>query len=159
NYRDLRPATRGFPAEKVAGWLRDPNLRSDRRDNYAFLLGQCGTAEHAEILRGMIERLRRQDAPLHAGSLIAYVRLRPDAGGPLVEDILRMRAEPIVSRDAAWHTVRYLWNHRPDVLPRADLLNALLPTLRQDALGDAVVGDLRRWGRWEVAGRVLLRGE
>ena len=48
----------GFPAEKVSGWLRDPKLAPDRHDNYAFLLGQCGKAEHAEVLRGMIERRR-----------------------------------------------------------------------------------------------------
>ena len=55
DYKDYATMAKSLPADTIAGWLRDPKTPSYRLGLYASLLGHCGTAEHAKLLKKLID--------------------------------------------------------------------------------------------------------
>ena len=60
DYKDYRDMAKDLPADKLAGWLRDPNTPGFRVGLYGSLLGHCGKDEHAKLLRSLARRPRRE---------------------------------------------------------------------------------------------------
>jgi hypothetical protein len=153
--RHLRVAVRGHSAERVAGWLRDPKTTDDKRNAYGLLLGYCGGARHADLLLESLRDVQKREYLPIDRLLIGYTMLRPEEGWPLVQRLLRERNPRTVAQSSALSAARYFWEQRTDVLPRADLLQVLVPLLTDPESGDSVLGDLRRWRRWEFTELVL----
>jgi hypothetical protein len=76
-----------------------------------------------------------------------------------VHDILKAPERNFVARYAALRAVRFFWDERPALVTRGELLAAMERLLGQADIADLAVEDLRRWGRWEVAGRILTLHE
>jgi hypothetical protein len=153
--RHLRAAARGFPADRVARWLREPKVPLYRHVTYALLLAHCGDASHGKQVREMLDAARKQRSPNLDQFLIAYVLVQPGEGWEYLDGILSDPRQDLPTRQAALQAVRFFWYERDDLLPRADLVNALLPLLYQGDMVDYTIDTLRRWKRWEVTGRVL----
>jgi hypothetical protein len=90
-----------------------------------------------------------------AGTLAAYVLLRPEEGWPYLRSLLADPAQPFGTRYSALLAVRFFWGERKDVLPKADLMLALMPLLDQSDMVDFAVEDFRRWERWGLTKAVL----
>src|SRR5207249_2269236 len=74
--KHLRVAARGFPAERVASWLQEPRIGNARRNAYGLLLGYCGQARHADLLRQTLgEELNHEYVPSDH-LLVGYTMLR-----------------------------------------------------------------------------------
>ena len=58
-------------------------------------------------------------------------------------------------RYAALRATRFFWDSRPDVVDKKQVVDAACLLLDQGDITDLAIEDLRKWGRWEVAGRVL----
>jgi hypothetical protein len=154
----LRAAAREVPAERLVRWLRDPKL-AILRDAYGLLLAYHGDARHAALLRDLAQNpYNRANFPT-AGFLTGYALLRPREGWAFVQRVLRDRNEPYYGRASALRAVRFFWDERTDLLPRADLLRAAVPLLAEREWMNAVASDLRRWQRWEMTDLVLARWE
>jgi hypothetical protein len=155
--KPLRAAAQAVPADRVAGWLQDPKVHFHRHDPYGLLLGYCGDARRADVLRRIVTDPKNR-AEMDTGGLLAgYVLLRPQEGWSLVQRILHDRSAPSRARASALSAVRFFWEQRTDVLPRADMLRALVPLLEDTEFADVIILDLRRWQRWELTDRVLAR--
>jgi hypothetical protein len=61
------------------------------------------------------------------------------------------------ARSSALRAVRFFWDERTDVLPRTDMLRALMPLLDDRDFADELIRDLGRWQRWEMTDLVLAR--
>ncbi len=156
HYNDYRDLARKLPADRIAGWLEDPKTPPYRFGLYASLLGHCGSGRHAKVYRRLLESKQEQpDRSIH-GLLVGYTLLKPNEGWAYLRDHILGRPELHVSRrNAGLRAVRFLWETRPDVVPRKELQAGLCLLLKQKDLADFAIEDLRKWHCWDVADKVL----
>jgi len=155
DYKDFRDMAKELPADKVARWLQDSNTPAFRYGLYASMLGHCGTTKHAEVLRAMLEDPQKRVSSGVDGILAGYTMLKPKEGWEYIRSILKDPSKEFMLRYAALRAVRFFWESRPDVVTKNDMVEAVCLLLDQGDIADLAIEDLRKWGRWEVADRVL----
>jgi hypothetical protein len=155
DYKDYRAVTAHLPADTIARWLKDPNTPPSRYGLYASMLGHCGKAEHAKLLRSLLDDPQRRFTSGMDGMLAGYVLLQPKEGWAYVAGLMKDAKLDFGLRYAALRSARFFHEFRPDLVPAADLTSAVLALLDQKDIADLAVEDLRKWGRWEVADKVL----
>ena len=155
DYRDYRATFKSLPREKVIAWLKDGKTPSFRYGLYASMLGHCGKAEDAKVLRGMLEDPEKKATSGVDGILAGYVMLEPKEGWEYVRGTLKDSGTEFLMRYAALRTVRFLWEYRPDLVDKKQLADGVSLLLAQDDIADLAVEDLRKWGVWEMTDQVL----
>ena len=153
-FADYKEMAKKLPAEKLASWLRDPKTPPDRFGLYASLLGQCGKPEHGRLLRELIDDPDKNKYGLD-GVLFGYVSLQPTAGWKHITGLLKDDKQDFMIRYAALRAVRLLSERRPEVMPKKDLVDALVLLLDHSDMADFAIEDLRKWKRWEMTDRIL----
>jgi hypothetical protein len=155
DYKDYHDMAKGLPADKIARWLEDPNTPAFRYGLYASMLGHCGTAKDAELLRKMLDDPQKRVSTGVDGILAGYTMLQPKAGWDFIKSILKDPTKEFMLRYAALRAVRFFWDSRPDLLDKNGLVQGVCPLLDQSDIADLAIEDLRKWGRWEVCDRIL----
>jgi hypothetical protein len=155
DYKDLREIAATLPADRVAKWLTDRNTPPFRYGLYASILGHCGKPEHAALLRALLDDPDRKAASGVDGILAGYVMLSPKEGWAHVRGVLSDGKKDFMLRYAALRTARFLWDYRPDLVAKKDLEAGVALLLGQKDIADLAVEDLRKWGCWDLADRVL----
>jgi len=155
DYKEVRALAEKLPADKIAGWLKDPNTLTIRLGLYSSLLGHCGKPEHAKLLRGMIDDPDHKLSTGIDGMLAGYVLLAPKDGWGYLAAMLADRTKEFMQRYAGLRAARFFHEYRADVVAKDRVVAALLPMLAQKDVADLVVEDLRKWGSWEQAEKVL----
>jgi len=152
DYKDYRDLAKGLPADKIVKWLQDPNTPSFRYGLYASMLGHCGNEKHAAILRKMLDDPDKRLTTGVDGLLAGYVMLKPAEGW---EYVLKDGSKEFVVRYAALRASRFFWEFRPDVVDKKKIVDAVCLLLDQGDIADMAIDDLRKWGRSDMADRVL----
>src|SRR5262249_50834880 len=155
DYKDYRDMAHDLPADKIAGWLEDPNTPAFRHGLYASMLGHCGKEKHAELLHKMLTDPTKVAGSGVDGMLAGYTMLKPKAGWAFIRDILKDPSKEFLQRYAALRAVPLFLESRPGLLPKKDMVDAVCLLLQQGDIADLAIEDLRKWGRWEVADKVL----
>jgi hypothetical protein len=156
DYKDYRHVARKFPPDRIAGWLKDSKTPAYRYGLYASLLGHCGKAKHAKLLRELLDSPERRTGSGVDGMLVAYTLLDPKEGWAYIRDrVLSRPKEEFQFRYAGLRAVRFFWDYRPDVIKRKDLIGAVCLLLKQPDVADFAIEDLRKWKAWEAADQVL----
>jgi hypothetical protein len=155
DYKDYREMAKALPAEKIAAWLQDPKTPEFRYGLYASMLGHCGKEEHAQLLRSMLDDPKKRLNSGIDGVLAGYVMLKPVEGWNYIHDILKDPSKEFTLRYAALRAVRFLWDSRPDLVKKKDMVDGLCALIEQSDISDLAIEDLRKWSVWEVAGQVL----
>jgi hypothetical protein len=155
DYKDYREMAKHLPADKIARWLLDPETPAFRFGLYASMLGHCGTAHHAEVLRKLVDDPQKRLNSGVDGILAGYVMLKPKEGWQYVRDILKDPSKEFMFRFAALRAARFLMDSRPDLVNPKDILAGICSLLDQADIADLAIEDLRKWHRWDVAGQVL----
>jgi len=155
DYKDYQDMAKSLPADKIAGWLKDPKTPPFRYGLYSSLLGHCGKDEHAKLLRQMLDDPQKRSGSGLDGMLAAYVMLKPREGWDYLNGILKDEKEDFLMRYAGLRTVRFFWDTRADVLDKKELLKGACQLLEQTDIADFVIEDLRKWKQWDVTDRVL----
>jgi hypothetical protein len=155
DYKDYRAVAAKLPADTIAKWLQDPNTAPSRFGLYASMLGHCGTAQHAKLLRTLLDDPQRRFTSGMDGLLAGYVLLQPKEGWAYVAALMKDAKLDFGLRYAALRAARFFHEFRPDLVAPADLTAALMPLLEQKDIADLAVEDLRKWGRWEVADTIV----
>jgi hypothetical protein len=155
DYKDYRDMARGLPADTLAKWLQDPKTPAYRIGLYASLLGHCGKDEHARVLRRLLEEPQKRSSLGIDGMLAAYTMLKPKEGWAYLCHVLKDAEEDFPVRYGCLRTIRFLWDTRPDLVDKKELVEGMCLLLNQFDVADYTLEDLRRWSRWEVLDRVL----
>jgi hypothetical protein len=155
DYKDYRDMAKELPADKIAKWLEDPNTPAFRYGLYASMLGHCGTAKHALLLRKMLDDPQKRVSTGVDGILAGYTMLQPKAGWEYTQNILKDPSKEFMLRYAALRAVRFFWDSRPDLLDKDELVRGVSELLDQSDIADLAIEDLRKWGRWETCDRIL----
>ncbi len=155
DYKDYRDMAKLLPADKVAGWLKDPKTPSFRYGLYASILGHCGKPEHAELLRSMLEKPEVRLGSGVDGLLAGYTMLKPKEGLKYLKEILADSSHEFLYRYSALKAVRFFWDYRTDVLGHKELAEAITPLLHVKDIADLAIDDFRKWQCWDMSGKIL----
>jgi hypothetical protein len=155
DYKDYKDMARNLPPATLAKWLRDPKTPPYRYGLYASLLGLCGRAEDGKLLREMLQDPQKRMGSGLDGMMVGYVTIDPKEGAASLKSILKDARQEFLMRYAALRSVRFLWDQRPDLVPKAELIQDVKLLLDQPDMADFAVEDLRKWERWEMTDCVL----
>src|SRR5262249_17990585 len=122
DYPEYKDIAGTFPAEKVAAWLKDPKTPSYRLGLYASILGHSSKnkAEHATLLRSLVEDPDKRATSGVDGILAAYTMLQPKEGLQYLRSILKDPKQEFLMRYAALRAVRFFVDYRSDIIARKD---------------------------------------
>jgi hypothetical protein len=155
DYKDYCDMAKKLPADKIAGWLADPNTASFRYGLYASMLGHCGTAKHAQLLRQMLDDPQKRVTSGLDGILAGYTMLEPKEGWSYISGLLKDPARDFTLRYSALNAARFFWNSRPDLITHKDLAAGVSLLLTQSDIADLAIEDLRKWNCWEYSEQIL----
>jgi hypothetical protein len=154
NDQQIGQASGKLSAEKLRGWLKDPQTPPERLSLYAFLLGGCGGDADAAFLTTQLKDDGERTVNAYDGYLGGYIHLRPREGWETVVSVLRDGRKPLPVRLAVVRTVRMYHGWKPKE-SRDDVLKSLAAMIGQGELADVAIEDLRRWQMWDLTPDVL----
>jgi len=154
-YKDVRKLAQTLPPEKLLKWLKDPSTPASRFGLYGLMYGHCGKAEDAEALKALFEDPEKSFSSGLDGMLAGYILLKPKEGWDHLATIYGDAKKDFSTRYAALKVLRFLWDYRPDVVKKEDLLAAMKTLVHQEEIADLPIEDLRKWGAWEQTGFIL----
>jgi hypothetical protein len=155
DYKDYRDMAKHLPADKIGKWLQDPETPAFRYGLYASMLGHCGTEKHAELLRKMLDDPQKRLSSGVDGILAGYMMLKAREGWIYTKELLKDSSKEFMLRYAALRAVRFLWDSRPDLVDKKELVAGVCLLLDQGDIADLAIEDLRKWSQWDVEDRVL----
>jgi hypothetical protein len=155
DYADYKDMAKTLPPDKIAAWLKDKNTKAFRFGLYASLLGHCGKAEHAQVLRDMLDDEDRLMGGGMDGIMAAYTMLKPKEGWQFIVASINNPKKHFMVRYNALKAVRFFHDYRPDLAKQKDMAEAVALLLDQKDLSDMAVEDLRKWRCWDIADRIL----
>src|SRR5262249_5334574 len=140
--KDYRDMAKKLPADKIAKWLEDPNTPAFRYGLYASLLAQCGQEKHGDLLRKKLDDPKFRVGSSIDGVFVGYVILRPKDGWKYVRGILADPKQDFTFRYAALRAIRFLWDQRPDVIEKKQLVEGVALLLDDGTIADLAIEDL-----------------
>jgi hypothetical protein len=155
DYKDYVEMAKGLPAERIAGWLQDPNTPAFRFGLYGSMLGHCGTKKHAGQLRKLLDDPDRREVSGVDGIMAGYLLLEPKDGWKYAVENLKNAKNEFMFRFAILKAIRFFRDYRPDLVSKKELTDAVCLLLNQEDMADLGVEELRRWQQWDKADNVL----
>jgi hypothetical protein len=155
DYKDYRDMAHDLPADKIAGWLKSKATPSFRYGLYASMLGHCGKPEHTAVLLSLLEDPDKPATSGVDGILAGYVMLKPQEGWKYLRGILADPKKDFMLRYSALRAARFFHDSRPDLVPNKEIVGAIAILLGQSDIADLAVEDLRKWGQWDQADKIL----
>jgi len=155
DYKDFQPMASKLPAEKVAGWLKDPATPGFRLGLYASILGHCGRASDSSLLASLLDNSDKRLTTGYDGILAAYTMLDKPGGLKRINGLLGDARADFLLRYAALRAIRFFHDYRRDLVGTDESAKSVALLLPQGDIADMAIEDLRRWKRWEMADQVL----
>ena len=159
DYKDYAAIARDLPADRIAKWLTDKDTPNFRFGLYGSMLGHCGKAEHAELLRAMVADPEKRAGSGVDGILAGYIMLKPKEGWDYTRAVLGDPKADFMFRYAALRTVRFFHDTKTDILKREEMVEGIAQMIAQKDIADLAIEDLRKWNRVEMTERVLALKE
>lgn len=159
DYKDFRPVAEKLPADRIAGWLKDPKTPPSRIGLYGSMLGHCGTDREVPILQLMIENANPKYANGLDGLLVGYAMLKPNDGWTHLRQAVADETREFLLRWQAFRAARFFVDFRPDLVSKAMVAETLANLLDQKDFADVAIEELRKWGYWKYAERVIELSE
>jgi hypothetical protein len=155
DYKDYRDMAKDLPAARIVKWLGDPATPSFRYGLYASMLGHCGKARDAAVLRGMLDDSEKRTGSGMDGIMAGYIMLVPKEGWKYTQNALKNTKNDFLFRYAALRAVRFLHEFRSDLISKKELVEGICVLLDQEDMADLAIEDLRKWKCWDKVDRVL----
>jgi hypothetical protein len=155
DYKDFRAVAEKLPPDTIVRWLNDPNTSAARFGLYASMLGHCGKTEKAPLLRALLDDPQRRLTTGMDGVMAGFVMLTPKDGWSYIAGLMRDDKLDFGVRYAALRSARFFHEFRPDLVSKKDLTTAVSALLGQKDIADLAIEDLRKWGQWGAADKIL----
>lgn len=167
DYSDYKDMAKKLPAQTIAGWLQDPKTPPYRYGLYASLLGHCGNAQHAKLLRGMIDDPEKRKGSGLFGLMAAYMMLEPKEGWAMLTEMVQKKEDrngqprSFLVRYAGLQTMRFMWESRPELINKdlkvaqEEIVKGVATILKVGDMADFAIEDMRKWKRWEYSDQIL----
>jgi hypothetical protein len=136
--------------------VEDKQTPAERLGLYASLLGNCGGGEDAKALRGLLDRLVKEEYPMGLdGILTGYTLLKPAEGWTYLRAQMKDTGQEFRVRYGCLRVARFFHDTRPDVVAEKDILAVMEMGIGQPDLADIPIEWLREWGCWKLTDRIL----
>jgi hypothetical protein len=141
-------------ADDLRQWLMNPKTPANRLSLYAFLLGSAGKDSDAELLRRLIVAPDERTGSALDGLLAGYIRLRPEEGWKLTEDVITDPKRPFTQKHAILRLLRFYHGYQP-AETRAQIVKCSALMLQQQDVHDLMVDQLHAWKIWDLTDQVI----
>ena len=159
DYKDYKDMAKRLPPAKIVKWLEDPETPAFRYGLYASMLGHCGTAKDAQVLRKMLDDPAKRTGSGVDGILAGYFMLDPKPGMVLLDGIMKDTQADFMYRYAALRAARFLWDAEQRPEEHGKLAASVENLLPQADIADLAIEDLRKWNQWKASDQIFkLRG-
>jgi hypothetical protein len=153
--KEIRAMAKTLPADKIASWLADPKTPPRRFNLYGVLLGNCGTAEHAKVLRSLIDKQLKDLHQYAVGLLSGYAMLQPKEAWPYMRTILADNQQVFDVRFAVLRCAEFLRDERPDLIEAKELCAGIAVLLEEASMADLGIDFLCKAKCWDRTDQVL----
>jgi hypothetical protein len=153
DYKYFRAMAKKLPADKIAGWLKERKTLRTQDSLLCFLLGHCGKAEHANLLRTMFDLGTKNSS--QEEFMIGYAMLAPQEALSLMKTNLRDEKMDFLVRYSCLKSAMFLRDHRPDLIPANDLTGAVALLMKSEDMADYGIEYLRESKAWSMTDQVL----
>lgn len=161
-YKDITTLAEKLPREKLRKWIADPKTSAGRLGLYGLMLGLCGSAEDAAVMKAKIVE-KSDDYRLGIdGVMGGYLLLTGDEGLELLEETkINDPKVPFSETYAARQAILFLNSYGAGKIPGERLRVSLRKLLeKRPEMADLTIGDLARMKDWQLQGRLMeLYGE
>ncbi|MCH8828287.1 MAG: hypothetical protein IID45_01785 [Planctomycetes bacterium] len=156
SFAEIKALAKRLPREKLRRWLRDSKTPQTRIGLYGLMLGVCGNADDAKLLKRII-LARTGDFRLGIDGVISgYLMLTGPKGLDLIDrNKLKYRKTPFSETYAAMLALRFVWTIAGDKIGKERLRQSMRLFLTRPELADLAIGDLRRWKDWSLQDRLM----
>jgi hypothetical protein len=141
---------------KLRTLIKNPDLEPWRLSMFAFLLGACGNADDAKLLRSLLTVNNRAERNFKAyeGILAGYVAIQGKEGWAFIQETLKSEKTPFLLRYAALRTMRFQYNAQP-AESGAQVMQGLAEAINHADVADIAISDLRKWQRWDHTKQIV----
>ena len=155
-YNDVALAAQKLPREKVRKWIESPDTPGTRLGLYGLLIGVCGNADDAELVRKKITE-KSDDFRLGIDGLMSgYLVLTGDKGLAVIDEAkLKNTDVPFSETYAAMQALRFMWRYGEGRIEKERLRQSMRILLDRPELADLVIADLARWQDWSIQSRLM----
>lgn len=154
-YKDVIGLKDRMKHDQLVSWIKNPKVSPSHRRLYLTMLGVCGNEEDASMLETMLQDDSPAGKPGMDAMVSAYLKLKGEAGLPLVEDLFLKNPDAEYTETyAAIMAIRFQ-GQEEHVIPRPRLVQALRHMLDRPQLADLVIPDLARWEDWQSMDRLV----
>lgn len=144
-----------LPREKLRRWLLDEKLSSGRQSGFGLMLGLCGNADDAELLKRRILESRPPRFGIE-GLIVGYLLLTGEHGlDTLVQARLKNEETEDGELAAFQNALRYFWTYGNGRIPRPPIEAAMRLFIDNPVLASGAITDLARWKDWSVQPRLV----
>ncbi len=140
----------------IRQWITDTKTPPLRLTLYGQLLGLCGNADDAEMLRARIGEDAREFRCGLDGLISGYLLLTGAEGLEFIDEKkLRVKGAPFSETYAAMQALRFMWSHGNGRISEDRLRQSMRELLAEPSFADLVISDLARWKDWSAQVRLL----
>ncbi|MEI7685678.1 MAG: hypothetical protein WCL32_11690 [Planctomycetota bacterium] len=155
DYKDYQEMAKTLPASKLVTWINDPKTPSYRLGLFASLLGHCGGPEEVKLLKKTIDDPEKRKGSGVDGMMAGLVMLDPKGGWAFLGEQMLDPKQDFQYRYSAFRTARFLWEVRPDLVPKEILVKSMGGLIQSTDMADFAIDELRKWKRWEYTQPIL----
>ncbi len=155
-YADLVLIKQSFKNDRLRKWLDDPKTLAPRLGLYGLMLGLCGDASDAELLKQKILDDADKTRLGIDGIIGGYLLLTGERGLELLERTkLKDPKAPLADVHATMTAFRFLWQYDQGTIEKPRLRAAVRLLLDRQEVADLAIADLARWKDWSVQDRLM----
>lgn len=156
DYEEVAKLADRFSREKLRKWITDPQTPPVRIGLYGKMIGLCGNASDAEILRRQIVIKPEKFRIGIDGVMFGYLQLTGVDGLELI-DRTKLKATdlPFSEMYQAMQALRHMWDHGNSGISKKRLLQSMRLIVDQPMLSDLAIHDLARWKDWGMQDHLM----
>jgi hypothetical protein len=156
-YSDVRKAGGTLDPARFAKALMDAKTPNALRATHATLLGQCGSKEHAKLLRKLIDEddKDRESMSVLSAYFLASVLLEPKSSWERVVAHGEREDATFVRRYAALTAMRLIGREHKDLVSDKQWAADMTRLLKNPDVADFVTEDLRKAKAWDHFDAIL----
>ena len=145
-----------FDREKLNRWVTSPNTFSTRLGLYGLLLGLCGSADDAAMMKAkIVSSTGMTDLVGIDGVTCGYLLLTGEQGLDWI-DTIKLKNKDAVGNDAysGIQAVRFMWDYGLDRISKERLKQSMRAVLDRPEFVELAIADLARWDDWSIHERL-----
>lgn len=155
DYKDYRDMAKTLPSATIVSWINDPKTPVYRLGLFSSLLGHCGGPEEGKLLRKAIDDPEKRKGSGVDGMMAGLVMIDGKDGWDFLSARMLDPKQDFQFRYSVFRTAKFLWNDRPDVVPKESLVKSLGGLVQVRDMSDFAIDELRRWKQWQYTQPIL----